>query len=281
MIYMNILTIDYNDINISKKFPKSLHDSGFAIIKNHSISQNLINKVYKDWGKFFSSDKKNDYLFDYHKQDGYFPFQSESAKGSYEKDLKEFFHIYLSWGRYPDFIDKDTLILYNEIMLLGKKLLKYIDQYSPKKISKNFSEPLYKMSENSHHNLMRVIHYPPLKNNINNNEIRAACHTDINLITLLISGSQPGLQVKDSAGNWINVVSKKGQIVINIGDMLQECSKGYYPSTQHQVINPPKDNNISRFSIPLFLHPRNDVILSKKYTAESYLLERLKELGLK
>ena len=68
------------------------------------------------------------------------------------------------------------------------------------------------MSENSNQNLMRVIHYPPLENNINNNEIRAACHTDINLITLLISGSQPGLQVKDKAGNWINVVSKKLKI---------------------------------------------------------------------
>ena len=276
---MNILTIDYNDKDIAKKFPKSLHDSGFAIIKNHPISEDLINKVYKDWDLFFSTDKKNDYLFDYEKQDGYFPFQSESAKGNYEKDLKEFFHIYLSGGRYPDFIDKDTLILYNEIMLLGKNLLKYIDQYAPKKVSKYFSEPLHRMSESSNQNLMRVIHYPPLKNSIDYNGIRAAAHTDINLITLLVSGSQPGLQVKDKNNNWIDVKSKKGQIVINIGDMLQECSKGYYPSTVHQVIN--TKNNKPRFSIPLFLHPRNDVILSKKYTAESYLLERLKEIGLK
>ena len=101
------------------------------------------------------------------------------------------------------------------------------------------------------------------------------------LITILVSGSQPGLQDKNKKGEWIDVKSEKGQLIINIGDMLQECSNGYYPSTEHQVTNPKIKNNVSRFSLPLFMHPRDDVILSKKYTAASYLLERLKELGLK
>jgi hypothetical protein len=35
----------------------------------------------------------------------------------------------------------------------------------------------------------------------------------------------------------------------------------------------------SRISLPLFLHPRPDVVLSDRYTADSYLKERLKELG--
>ena len=29
-----------------------------------------------------------------------------------------------------------------------------------------------------------------------------------------------------------------GTLIINIGDMLQEASRGYYPSTTHRVINP-------------------------------------------
>ena len=64
--------------------------------------------------------------------------------------------------------------------------------------------------------------------------------------------------------------------------MLNVCSEGYYPSTTHRVINPiNKKANLSRMSSPLFLHPNEDIILSKKYTAGNYLLERLKELGLK
>lgn len=62
--------------------------------------------------------------------------------------------------------------------------------------------------------------------------------------------------------------------------MLQEASGHYFPSTPHRVINPTgKASKNSRISLPLFLHPRPDVILSDKYTAESYLRERLIELG--
>ena len=35
------------------------------------------------------------------------------------------------------------------------------------------------------------------------------------------------------------------------------------------------------FSIPVFLHPRDDVILKDKYTAGEYLNDRLNEIGLK
>jgi isopenicillin N synthase-like dioxygenase len=62
--------------------------------------------------------------------------------------------------------------------------------------------------------------------------------------------------------------------------MLQTCSNNFYPSTTHRVINPKIDNQ-SRYSVPFFVHARDDVILSDKHTAKSYLEERLKEIGLK
>mgnify|MGYP001303117802 FL=1 len=64
--------------------------------------------------------------------------------------------------------------------------------------------------------------------------------------------------------------------------MLNQVSEGYFPSTTHQVINPNNQiKNESRYSMPLFLHPRDEVILSKDYTAGQYLKERIKEIGLK
>ena len=278
---MDTLTIDYKNPMFSQNFVKSLQHTGFAVIKQHPINQDLINKVYMDWDTFFKSDKKHDYVYDYEKQDGYFPFRSENAYDRDKKDLKEFFHIYPLWGRYPNFISKDTLILFKELENLGNNLLSSIEKYSPNKIKSIYNEPLNKMTHNSAQNLMRIIHYPPLRLSDHPDEIRAGAHTDINLITLLVSGSQPGLQVKNKSGDWINIKSEKGQIVINIGDMLQEASQGYFPSTTHRVINPKMTENLSRYSIPLFLHPRPEVVLSNRYTADSYLLERLKEIGLK
>ena len=101
------------------------------------------------------------------------------------------------------------------------------------------------------------------------------------MITILLSGSEPGLQVLNMDKKWIDVGSNKGWLIINSGDMLNKCSNGYYPSTIHRVVNPDINKNKSRYSMPLFLHARDEVVLSEKYTAKEYLEKRLKSLGLK
>ena len=63
-------------------------------------------------------------------------------------------------------------------------------------------------------------------------------HEDINLITLLVAGSEPGLQAQDKTGKWHDVSSDPGMITINNGDMLAMASENYFPSTPHRVINP-------------------------------------------
>ena len=280
MISDKIKIIDFKSDNASNNFVESLRNSGFAVLYNHQIDTELIDTVYDKWKKFFYSEEKYNYLFDFEKQDGYFPIKSENAKNCPVKDIKEFYHIYLPWGRIPDDLKEDTIIIRSELKKIGLILLKWIDELSPLNVKKYFSLPLQDMVESSESNLLRIIHYPPLKKNDDKDAIRAAAHEDINLITVLISGSEPGLQVLDGNNNWVDVKSDSGWLVINIGDMLQECSNGYFPSTTHRVINPIHNNN-SRFSMPFFIHPRDEVRLSEKYTAKSYLDERLKELGLK
>ena len=276
-----ILKVDFLSENAPKDFVRSLKDTGFAIIKNHPLSPDLLKEVYSNWMDFFNSTKKHDYMFHKENQDGYFPFKSENAKGYENKDLKEFFHIY-PWGRYPAEIGDSTLHFYEYVQCLGDELLDWIDQAAPKNISKKFSIPLTEMIEETDQNLLRVINYPPLDDLNTNGEIRAQEHADINLITLLVASTEPGLQAKNTKGKWISVSSNPGELIVNTGDMLQECSGGYFPSTIHRVVNPTKENkHRARMSMPVFIHPRNDVTLSDKYTAESYLEERLKEIGLK
>ena len=274
-----ILTIDYQSKSFGSDFTTSLKNTGFAIIKNHPISDQLINDIYNEWKIFFNSEEKHNYLFHPIKQDGYFPYLSENAKGQKIKDLKEFYHIY-NWGRYPSEISDNTNNLISEFKTMATKLLSDIHKYSPNSIQESYSMPLNQMIDNSNQNLLRIIHYPALKGSENPEAIRAGAHEDINLITLLVAGSQSGLQVLSKEGNWIDVSTSLEYIVVNIGDMLQECSNGYYPSTTHRVINP-SNNNIPRYSMPFFVHARDEVQLSEQHTAKSYLEERLKEIGLK
>ena len=76
---------------------------------------------------------------------------------------------------------------------------------------------------------------------------------------------------------------------------MARLTNNFLKSTQHQVVNPPKEQwGSSRYSIPFFMHPSPDMPLNclpscvsekqpKEYedcTAGEYLTERLIELGL-
>ena len=278
---MNVRKVNYGDINAPSEFTKSLKQTGFGVLSDHPIDKNLIDNVYKEWSDFFNSENKSRYLFNEVDQDGYFPFQTENAKGQSLKDLKEFYHIY-PWGKYPKEVSDATRILFDQLLELTSTLLEWIQDQTPINIASKFSIPLNKMIEDSKTNLLRIIHYPPLDGNEQKGAIRGAAHEDINLITVLVAGTQPGLQVQDTNGVWHDVSCDPGCLAINTGDMLQEASGGYYPSTTHQIINPGGTiSNVSRYSMPLFLHPRDNVQLSDGYTAREYLDERLAEIGLK
>ena len=136
------------------------------------------------------------------------------------------------------------------------------------------------MVEQSDKTLLRILYYPPLEGDEELGAIRAGAHEDINLLTILPAANEPGLQVKTKENEWLDVPCDFGNLIINIGDMLQEASEGYYPSTTHRVVNPEgADKTKSRISLPLFLHPKPDVVLSERHTANSYLMEHLRELG--
>ena len=142
--------------------------------------------------------------------------------------------------------------------------------------------PLSEMISNSPMNLMRIIHYPPLESDIADGAIRAAAHGDMNLLSVFPASSQIGLQLLKECGDWMDINCDPRWLVINSGDMLNECSRGYFPSTIHRVINPKgKSAKLPRYTMPVFIHPRDEVVLSNKYTARSFVDERLKEIGLK
>tara|TARA_X000000950_G_scaffold272546_2_gene355208 strand:- start:7452 stop:8285 length:834 start_codon:yes stop_codon:yes gene_type:complete len=271
-------TIDYKANNASEALHRSLHATGFAVLANHPISAGRISDLYDRWGAFFADDEKFSYAIQPNRPDGYFAFRSENAKDSTTKDLKEFFHIYPE-SIMPDSLRQETNRMYADLRALGVELLNCIQQQTPPSIKQKFTMPLDEMMQDSTQSLLRILHYPPI-DNAEDGAMRAAPHEDINLITLLLSGSSPGLQAKDAAGAWHDIPCENSMITINTGDMLAVASDNYYPSTTHRVINPDTAQNISRYSMPMFLHPRPEVALRPGWTANEYRQQRLKEIGL-
>ena len=278
---MYVAKINCQSSDAASTFTHSLKETGFAILQQHSVDSDLLSDVYQSWEQFFTTEEKHQFLFNPETQDGYFPYKSENAKDSKVKDLKEFYHFY-PWGKCPESLQAKTANLYQQLLELSSQLLGWIEQECPKEVSSQFSTHLSKMIENSPKTMMRILNYPALSGDEERSAIRAAAHEDINLLTCLVASTEPGLQVQDVKGVWHEVDTDPANITVNVGDMLAMCSNNYFPSTTHRVINPEGSNpNKARLSIPMFLHPRSDVVLSDKHTAGSYLQERLKEIGLK
>lgn len=276
---MQLPIVDFNSPTAAQDFCKSLHETGFGVLRNHPLDQSLVEGIYAEWLAFFKTQAKHQYAQDPVKLDGYFsPSVSETAKNHTKKDIKEFFHIY-PWGRFPNEVSDAARRYYKDGAALAATLLTWVEDNSPAEVKARYSMPLPQMIEGSDHTLLRVLHYPPLRGDEEPGAVRAAAHGDINLLTILPAATEPGLQVLGKDNAWHDVPCDFGLLIVNIGDMLEEASGHYYPSTVHRVLNPTGEGaKKSRISLPLFLHPRRDVVLSERYTVESYFNERMHEL---
>ena len=274
-----LIAVDYQAPNAAQIFVQSLRDTGFGVLKNHPIKAETLTTMYERWGHFFDGEEKEQYLFDANTFDGFFPTRlAETAKGHSVRALKEYFHYY-PWGRCPDALQASNQAYYEQAVAFASELLGWVEEQTPGEVAAGYKESLSTMIQGSEQSLLRILHYPPLPVDREPDAIRASAHEDINLLTVLPAANEPGLQVLAKSGEWLDVPCNFGNLIINIGDMLQEASGGYFPSTTHRVVNPDgMDASRSRISLPLFLHPRPDVVLSDRYTAGEYLTERLNEL---
>jgi len=283
---MKIPIVDYESNDAPARFFKSIKDTGFGVLTNTFVKKDLINHVYEDWQRFFAQnlEAKMKFKFDPEVHDGYFPMKSETAKGAKVADLKEFAHYYPNRKTSTIPVTMATSELCLALEDLAMEILEWLEDHCPTipPVGCGYRPSDWgEMVNQSQNTLYRVIHYPPLPEDAGE-AVRAAAHEDINFLTLLPAATGSGLQVMDKAGNWHAVGTDANSIIVNVGDMLQLLTKGFYKSTTHRVVNPAGEAaNKPRFSMPLFLHPHADTQLSPEKTAKQYLDERLRELGQK
>jgi isopenicillin N synthase-like dioxygenase len=104
------------------------------------------------------------------------------------------------------------------------------------------------------HQIVKLIRYPGRDAIAGAQGVGA--HKDTELLTLLLQDSQEGLQIKLPAGDWINVPSRPGALVVNLGELLELLSDGYLRATLHRAVSP--SVGAERISIACFLGARLD-----------------------
>jgi len=219
-----LVAVDFTAPDAPARFTESLRETGFGVLKNHPLEQTQVSSIYANWQGFFDGDDKHDFVYTVGPQDGFFPADmAESAKGQSVKDIKEYFHFY-PWGKCPAHLRDELMDYYAKAGSLAQTLLGWVEANTPAAVSDTFSEPLSDMMTGSEQSLLRILHYPPLSGDEEPNAIRAAAHEDINLLTILPASNEPGLQVLGKDGEWVDVPCEFGNLIVNIGDMLQEAT---------------------------------------------------------
>ncbi len=287
----------------SKALGTSFKETGFAVVCDHTIPQDIIDANLQATKGFFALPAKTKQkYFDkaWGGQRGYTPFGTESAKGETAIDLKEFWHTGRKLETYDEHMlstptmtdvadfDASTYALYEAFDGFGRELLKAVALYL------DLDEDWFENTVDTGNSILRLLHYPPQLDPLPEGSVRAAAHEDINVITLLLGAEEAGLQALHRSGEWLSVNPPEGALVINCGDMLQRLTGGLLPSTTHRVLNPtPERAKFPRYSTPFFLHFNSDFMISPlqscldqggkaeaDITAHDYLMERLIEIGL-
>ncbi len=294
--------------NIADELGRSFAEYGFAVIRDHGIPQELIDRAEAKSKEFFALPeevKRGYHIPGAGGARGYTPFGTEKAKDAEVQDLKEFWHVgrslpeghplakYMAPNVWPGEIEdfRETFSeLYSAFEKAGGRVLEAIALHLG--LDRNYFAATVEDGDS----VMRLLHYPPLGDEVPEGAIRAAAHGDINTITLLLGAEEAGLELLTKQGSWKAVDVPEGALVINVGDMLDRLTNSRLRSTTHRVVNPKRAAaKRARFSMPFFLHFRPDYVIETlpgciedgqeseappPISSHEFLQQRLREINL-
>jgi len=247
---------------------------GFFYVKNHAVPQAVIDQAFVQTKRFFAlplAEKMKIHISHSNNHRGYVPLLEENTDPTAKGDLHEALDFALDvpsndsdvlagktlYGPniYPveligfrDAIDRYYWALYQ----LGRRIfqafalaLELPEDYFDAKITKPLAQ-------------MRLLHYPPQPSCMDEQQIGTGAHSDYECFTILAQDAVGGLQVLNSAGEWISAVPIPGTFVVNIGDQMARWTNDLFASTVHRAINRATE---ARYSIPYFFGPNYDTMI--------------------
>ena len=272
---------------------------GFIILTEHAVPAALIDKAYVLSAQFFAQPEENKRRYVGGTR-GYAPFRTEHAKNQAAPDLKEFWQIGpeacaegAGRGGVPPNIWPDDQAEFKPTFRALFDALQDTGRLILEALTAALSEPrdFFDSILRDRNSVLRLLHYPPVAADVEAGSARSAAHEDINLLTLLLAPQGPGLELLDRDGRWLSIETGRNNLIVDSGDMMARMTNDVIPATTHRVVNP-SGQNVSRYSMPFFMHPDADVMLrclpscvgaGAKYPdirAGAFLEERLRAIGL-
>jgi isopenicillin N synthase-like dioxygenase len=250
---------------------------GFLYVTGHNVPEALFHGLLAEAERFFAlptEEKMAVYIGNSTNHRGYVPTGEEG--GSYKgtnpdgtekpPDLKEAFDISLELpADDPDYLAGNPMLGPNQwppLPGMKEALNAYYDATLAfgKVLLRGFAAALGEPADvfdslvTRAPSQLRMVHYPYDPAAVD--QLGIGAHTDFEVFTLL-RPTKPGLEVLNSAGEWIDAPPLDGAYVVNIGDMLEIWSNGAFTSTMHRVRQVAEE----RYAFPLFFNVDYDVLV--------------------
>jgi len=254
---------------------QAFHEIGFVAVQGHGIDRSLISEMRLQTKDLFNRplSEKMTLKVQADNYRGFIPLGFFTPNG--QQDFADQYEAYklhsetpiddpilgecslYGENRWPDNsieLQKAVAAYWQKCEGLSQLLLTAISEHlglSATHFESAFEKPL---------NNMTLLHYPPAHGDQGQFGIHP--HKDTDVLTILAPDQVGGLFVRHrSTEHWIEVDTPNDALIVNIGDMLEIWSGGYFVSTPHKVINQSENH---RYSFPFFAVPRYDTLIESQ-----------------
>jgi isopenicillin N synthase-like dioxygenase len=248
---------------VAERLGEAARDVGFLYVHGHGLPDALYETVLAAARRFFAlsmDDKLASYIGRSVNHSGYVPEGEEVFEGG-KIDKKEAFDVNLDapeggapmlgpnlWPDLPGFREP-VGAYYAAVAALARRLFRGFA------LALGLPEDHFDAHLKRPPSQLRLIHYPFDADAADAQGIGA--HTDYEFFTILRS-TEPGLEVMNGDGRWIDAPPQPGCFVINIGDMLEAWTNGEFTATSHRV----RKVQAERYSFPFFATCDYDTVVA-------------------
>ncbi|KAK7290819.1 hypothetical protein RIF29_05536 [Crotalaria pallida] len=261
--------IDLNLLNLGhferekcmKEITEAAKEWGFFQVVNHGVSQELLlNLKFEQMKVFqrpFATKSQEDFM---NLPPNTYRWGNPSATNLSQIIWSETFFILLQDVARMDQQEsiRSTMEAFaSEVIALAESLVQILAE----KLSINFSYFQENCSANTC--FLRLNRYPPCP--FPSNMFGLIPHSDSSFLTIVHQDHVGGLQLMKD-GNWVDVKPIPRALIVNIGDLLQALSNGFYKSVQHRVVATENE----RYSVAYFYNPCPDAEIESHGTPPLY-----------
>ncbi|XP_076029201.1 uncharacterized protein LOC143018049 isoform X1 [Oratosquilla oratoria] len=251
---------------IGDQLAKPFTDLGVVYISNHGIPEEEIGKAIRTALHFFSLPKstKMKYLRLPGSKCGYVEVGKEKVdlKGLLTEMYEAFNCTTRGDGAWPDdelpHLRKNMNSFFDICRQLSIRIMRCMS--ATLGVDIDYFSKYHSFRPETNESYLSFIHYPPVP--LKEEVTRMGAHTDYHTFTFLFLDDVRGLQIKDRQGEWLDVVSIPGAILINIADLMKCWTGDTWRAVPHRVVLPNDEvRQQRRLSMAFFAKPDNNIIL--------------------